>query len=103
MNKYHRLRDTRKEGGIRMSVSIAAESAAEADAIFEERWAARKPKPDSPPRPGCAGALRPGESALAEQGTRNPTALPIITNQSLREQFMSPGALEIKRRTPTFT
>ena len=26
--------------------------------------------------------------------------LPVITNQSLRDMFMSPGALEIKRRTP---
>lgn len=41
MNRYHRLRDTRKEGGIRMSVSISAHSAEEADEIFEERWRQR--------------------------------------------------------------
>ena len=28
---------------------------------------------------------------------------PIITNRSLRDMFMAPGAMEIKRRTPTFT
>jgi len=76
--KYHRLRDTRKEGGIRMSCSITADSASEADAIFEKRWAARHDESLNVPAP----------------------TLPEITNASLREQFMAPGALEIKRRTP---
>lgn len=59
-----------------MSLSITASSAEEADAIFEERWAAR----NVPPGP----------------------TLPAITNQSLRDKFMSPGALDIKWRTPLF-
>lgn len=82
MNKYHRLRDTRAQGGTRMSLSIAAESSREADEIFEERWAAR-----------VAG--------LETRNSKTET-LPAITNASLREQFMAPGALEIKRRTPVF-
>ena len=91
MNKYHRLRDTRSEGGIRMSCSITARSADEADAIFEERW-----------------QQRVGSDLRADRGAPGPArpevaALPVITGEALRAQFLAPGALEIKRRTPLFT
>ena len=89
--KYHLLRDTRKQvdgvpTGRRMSCSITAESKEEAEELFEERWAASG---------GEAGYRQPTAPATVR-------AVAPITNASLREKFMSPGALEIKRRTPVF-
>jgi len=96
VNKYHRHRDTRKmekgvETGCRLSCCIEAANGEEADAIFEERW-----------------EQRVGSDLRADRGTPGPArpevaALPIITGESLRAQFLAPGALEIKRRTPLFT
>lgn len=91
--KYHFLRDTRERAnggrtGRRMSCSITAGSRIEAAEIFEERWnAAEGQAPQDPP----TGPM-----------TVRPTTLPVITNASLRDQFMAPGALEIKHRTPVF-
>ena len=67
----------------------------------------------------AADRLKPGQQALVVPASAGPAGAtkyspptgPMtvrdvdkkpITNQSLRDIFMSPGALEIKRRTPAF-
>jgi hypothetical protein len=94
VNKYHRLRDTRRNvdgvtTGRRLSCSIEACSSEEADEIFEARW------------------QQAGETELQKEQNSEHSAIlsnqpPVITNDALREQFMAPLALEIKRNTPVF-
>lgn len=84
--KFHRLRDTRhKTGdrteGLRMSITIEADSAEEADKIFEERWEQRQ---------------RTDAFYLADR-------LPLLDHERLRAEFLSPFAMELKRATPMFT
>jgi hypothetical protein len=71
MNKYTRIRDTRSEGGVRLSCCIQADSAEEADAIFEERWRQK--------------LLAPAEG------------LPVRTTAEIQREAMRPGALALKR------
>lgn len=76
MPKYKRMRDERSKGGPRLSVSIDARSAEEADEIFEDRWRQK------------TGTVQGASDRLQ-----------VRTTKEIQAEAMTPAALAVKRNT----